>query len=55
MKRMFMHLMSHKAQTKVNQQGFHPADVNGSQSSQKLHVSAVLAAHLKESIGNLTE
>jgi ribosomal protein L24E len=52
---MFMRLMSHKPQTKVNQQGFHPADVNWTQSSQKLHVSAVLTANFKQGVGNLTQ
>jgi hypothetical protein len=47
--------MSHKAQTKVNQQGFHPADVTWKTHSHKLHVSAVLTAHLKQGVGNLTQ
>ncbi len=55
MKRMFMRLMSHKAQTKVNQEDLRPADVTLERHSHQLHVSAVLTANLKESVGNLTQ
>jgi hypothetical protein len=47
--------MSHKAQNKVNQQGFHPAGFTFKVLSHPLHVSAVLTANFKQRIGNLTQ